>query len=408
VIIIAAAIALAAYGIIYIRKYLPKYNWNPDYHVTSSQPYGTEVMLRIFEETGLFGNVEVLDNPPFEALDTMNRDALYIFIGGTAFYDSLSACRVMKFIKEGNDAFIAVEQMPYFLKEYALTKNDSLFYFNSIYDSVLITRFRDSIRQEGFEFYFQSFKHKTNYNWSYIPEGKFDSSVLALDPEIISTIDSVGVNCWRATYGKGYIYFHTTPILFTNFHLISDPGYFYLNTMMSIVGEHEVCYWDEYNKMWNFNSTGRAQFNESPLKVLLSQRSLRLAYYMTLLFILFYLLFRAKRIQRPIPLVPENRNTSVEYVKAVGTLYYQAGNHAGLAKKMMDLFLTFVRQRYNISASAEQEDLSRQVVRKSEVARSLIDETFKVYYRIRYNPDPDKRDIIRLHSLLENFYKNCK
>ncbi len=408
IVVIFVLTGLIVFGVIYLRQYLPKYQWYPSYSVKSSQPYGAEITLKIFEETDLFKEVVLLDKPIYEKLDTQNMNALYVFIGGWAFYDSVTADHIMNFIREGNDAFIAIEELPFPLRDYLLNTSDSLFTFDSRHDSIITTHFRDPTITDEFIFHFQSFKRKVDYDWKCVYQEETDDSLLALSPDIISTIDSGGINCWKVDYGMGDLYIHLNPILFTNYYLIEEKGYSYLNTMLGIIGKHEVCYWDEYSKIWMFDSMGRPQFHESPLKFLLSQRSLRWAYYLTIVFILTYILFRAKRTQRPIPIMPENKNTSVEFAKAVGTLHYQTSNHTVLAKQMMNLFLSFVRQRYNIPTTLEQEDLTKQIVRKSEIPQKSIDEIFKVHFRIKYNPDPDKKDTIILHSLLENFYKNCK
>ena len=68
------------------------------------------------------------------------------------------------------------------------------------------------------------------------------------------------------------------------------------------------------------------------------------------LFALIYLL-GTKRRQRLIPVIPPLKNSSLDFVKTIGQLYYQKRDHRNLALKISTHFLDYIRTRYNIPTS---------------------------------------------------------
>ena len=88
----------------------------------------------------------------------------------------------------------------------------------------------------------------------------------------------------------------------------------------------------------------------SALHFILSKRSLRWAFWLTLI-LLFLLMFlvESKRKQRPIAEIPALRNASEDFVKTVGRLYFQQKNNQNLAAKMVAAFLENIRSTYNLS-----------------------------------------------------------
>jgi hypothetical protein len=210
-------------------------------------------------------------------------------------------------------------------------------------------------------------------------------------------------------YGKGSFYFHTNPIIFTNYYLKTDDGYAYAQKSFSHLNKGKI-YWDEFHKVFTTeNSGGGSGFSKSPIKLVLANRSLKWAWYLTLSLIGFYIIFFAKRKQRPVPVLEKNVNTSLEFVKTVGTLYFRKNQHRRLIKLKLRYFFSFVRQKYFISTGKINEDLLRKISLKSGIDYELIKKIFAEYNLAnRYDRQIDADDLIRLHALLEHFYKNCK
>ena len=145
------------------------------------------------------------------------------------------------------------------------------------------------------------------------------------------------VNFIKTKFGKGTFYLNCTPQAFTNYYILKGNKDYVANTF-SYLGNRAL-YWDNYKK------TGRVIIN-SPMRFILNQVTLKWAYYLTLMGLLVFVIFKAKREQRIIPVIEPLENSSVEFAKTVGSLYYQHKDYTNLITKKLNYFLEFVRSHY--------------------------------------------------------------
>ncbi len=87
--------------------------------------------------------------------------------------------------------------------------------------------------------------------------------------------------------------------------------------------------WDEY---YRYSHNNR---NFSAFSYILGNDSLRLAFWLLLLLFLLIYLFESKRRQRQVPVITPLRNTSLDFVRTIGRLYYQRRDNHNLATKMV-------------------------------------------------------------------------
>ncbi|MBX9853513.1 MAG: hypothetical protein K2X86_17350, partial [Cytophagaceae bacterium] len=124
---------------------------------------------------------------------------------------------------------------------------------------------------------------------------------------------------------------------------------------------------------------------------------------------ILYIIFFAKRRQRPIAIMESKVNTSLEFIKTVGTLYFTQKNHFRLVNLKMKLFLNFIRDRYHLATNTMNEELSKKIALKSGLPEENIKTIFNKFRMLehkRLNVTAD--DLINFHNDLDNFYKNCK
>ncbi len=132
------------------------------------------------------------------------------------------------------------------------------------------------------------------------------------------------VNFIGIRHGLGKIYFHTQPLVFTNYHLINgNVGY--ASKVLSYLPIQKTV-WDNYYKLDRY-------VNDSPMRYILSQAPLQAAYYLLLLTLLLYLVVESKRRQRVIPVLKPLENRSLQFVKTMGGLYFRQKNNTNLAQK---------------------------------------------------------------------------
>lgn len=159
--------------------------------------------------------------------------------------------------------------------------------------------------------------------------------------------------------GKGEIIFVSTPLLFTNYGMLDNDNADYLFRYLNRMKGLPVVRTEAYMKL-----SGQ---QESPFRYFLSQRPLRWALYLTLLVLVLFVIFTARRRQRVIPVVRKPENKNLEFTELIGTLYYQKKNHADLVSKKFVYFAEHLRRSYQIDVEDDRDDeaLARQIALKT-------------------------------------------
>lgn len=99
-----------------------------------------------------------------------------------------------------------------------------------------------------------------------------------------------------------------------------------------------------------------AQAQMSPFRYFLSQPPLRWALYLSMVSILLFMIFTARRKQRAIPVIREPENKSLEFAELIGTLYYQKKDHADLVRKKYLYFAEELRREIQVDVEEVAED----------------------------------------------------
>jgi hypothetical protein len=98
----------------------------------------------------------------------------------------------------------------------------------------------------------------------------------------------------------------------------------------------------------------------------------------------------------------------VEFINSIATLYFKNNSNIYIAEEMMKQFLSFVKHKYGISPNLSKKDTPKILAPLSGIPESELDNLFEAYGDVVYNPVYEPKSLIKLHSHIENFYKNCK
>lgn len=118
----------------------------------------------------------------------------------------------------------------------------------------------------------------------------------------------------RLQRGKGVITLLTAPALLTNYHFWREDLEPAATAVMAHIPGGEIL-WDEHFKV------GRPRYT-TPLQLVLNNDYLRPAYFLGLFGILLFVVFKAKREQRPMPVHLPPQNTSKNYIRRISSLLY--------------------------------------------------------------------------------------
>ena len=109
--------------------------------------------------------------------------------------------------------------------------------------------------------------------------------------------------------------------------------------------------WDDYFRHHTNGQNNSERSAFSKLATFLENEVLSWAFWLTLLLFGIIYLVESKRKQRAVPALKKLNNTSIDFVKTVGRLYYQRKDNKNLAQKIAAHFLGYVRSTYNLHTS---------------------------------------------------------
>ena len=182
-------------------------------------------------------------------------------------------------------------------------------------------------------------------------DGDVDTTVVSYDLDDDEYADKIG-GYWQALlirirWGKGELFLSCDPLLWTNYGVLDPEINGLLFRAMSQFRGLPVTRTEAYAPKNVINK-------ESPLSYWLQNAPLRWCVYLTLLGLLLFCVFYARRRQRVIPVVKQPENKSLEFVKLIGTLYYQKHENHDLLQKKYSYFAETVRRQLLIDVDDEE------------------------------------------------------
>ncbi len=359
-----------------------------DFRKKHDIPYGCSALNSLLPE---FMNSEIpINNESFYSIDlnAKKEKKTYLIITDNFNPDKLDAHKILKMANDGNIFFIAAV---WFSKEFLDTLNLEFEYSVNI-----------KITNEN----------KTSTISIIHPEGKIDTFYLKRNnnrskfiidnsnAEAIGFNNNDNPNFISCEVGKGKLILSCEPMIYTNYHILDSNNYKYTETAFNYLSDNQLV-WDEYYKPGN-NILG-----SSPMRYILETDSLRASWYLLLIALFINVFFNSRRMQRVIPIIEPKKNTSLEFTKTLGRLYYQNRNHIELANKKMQHFHVYVHQKYNLSMEINSEDHLSSLVLKSGLTQSEITNIYKTYQWIMSQTKISHIELDRFVALINKFYKNC-
>ena len=165
------------------------------------------------------------------------------------------------------------------------------------------------------------------------------------------------VNFIKVNFRQGHFYIHLQPTAFTNYHLLKDNHAEYAEKVLAYIPKSDI--------YWMIKEQNGLLESDSPYRYILSQPALKWAWYLFLIGITIFMIFNAKRKQRIIPIIKPLPNTTVDFTKTIGNLYYQEGDHQNLIDKKIIYFLERIRNEYLIETSVLDENFIKKLHSKT-------------------------------------------
>lgn len=365
-------------------------NWFPSFASNHKIPYGTYVFKEEFKELFKNSEIKTINQPPYQFLKDTTQNGTYFFVDGLINFGKEEFNELLKFVARGNEVFLSTDGAnidTLHLKTTQLTT--SIFNEQSFYK--LLNKNLDTT-----EFAFD----RANSNIVFSEIDTLKSTVLG--KLIIKRSDSIkgadGVNFIKYQFGKGQFYFHTFPLVFTNYNMLKDDNHQYIASVLSYIDASKPIFFDEYYK------TGKSKIS-SPMHYILSSDNLRWAYYTALIGVLFFIVFKGKRTQRIIPIITPLKNQTLAFTRTIAMMYFNKSEHKNIATHKINYFLEYIRTQLHIATTTIDADFYKGVALRSGNALEDVQEIFKTIDTIQNSSVISKEQLIALNSQIEKFKK---
>jgi hypothetical protein len=137
------------------------------------------------------------------------------------------------------------------------------------------------------------------------------------------------------------------------------------------------------------------------MRYLLSQPALKWSWYLAWITLIIFMFFNAKRRQRVIPIKEPLKNTTVDFTKTIGNLYYQEKDHQNIAEKKIIFFLEKIRNEYYIDTYNLDETFINRVNQKTGRTKKDIENVVFMIKKIRNQSNTTEKELITFNELLE-------
>ncbi len=222
--------------------------------------------------------------------------------------------------------------------------------------------------------------------------------------------DTSRMNMVILKHGKGNLIILLTTLPFTNYFMRKNWGLDYAEKIFAHLPNKNLI-WDDVSNIYEGEEQdyhGNPELNESPLYFVLKNTQLKWAWYLILLGILIYALFRAKRRQQIIPLIEPKQNTSLQYVETIGQLYFHENEHIEIAVEMRNQLLNYIRNRYQLKTNDMDDAFFAVWSLKSGIEEDKLRELIADYDAVAKFKSIDNAKLADLNNKTEYFYNHCK
>ncbi|CAM1333250.1 DUF4350 domain-containing protein [Tenacibaculum aestuariivivum] len=391
-------------GITYIESIKPKeINWFPSYNAKHKIPYGTYILHK--EMPSLFANKkvkEVYESPYLFLKDSINKGT-YFFVDGKLNFGEEEFNELLKFVARGNDVFIATNGLHIDTLNVKTKQLSTTAFEEKAYQKIVNKKLDANEYHFDRDFpkaYFSSVDTlKTTILGELLIKNEKDS-IVSRKPNFIKT-----------KFGKGAFYLHTFPQAFTNYNMLLNTNYRYVASVLSYLdanssgeqrggsGSSSTILWDGYYK------TGKRGIS-SPMHYILSSKHLKWAYYIALIGVLFFVIFKGKRNQRFIPVITPLKNQTLAFTRTIANMYYEKSDHKNIATHKINYFLEYIRVTHRLSTLKIDAVFYEKLASRSGNSFEKIEVLFNKIYNINTKSIISEDELIALNKMIEAFKKN--
>jgi hypothetical protein len=401
-------ILLGCFLLLSLAEYLtPKaIDWRVSLSKDEKIPYGNLIMRQLLAQQ--LGGQPISDNfSTFYELANADRESdtvalpkNFVLINNGFTPDSLDTKALLNYAYSGSTVFIAAN---WFGGALADTLHLSVLDNMLLQNKGVVKELLDSL---GANFNHPKLRADKPYFYrrGTVPQyfGGADTSAVVLGTNSLNAANFI-----RIPFGEGSFLLHCNPLIFTNYNMLYGHNAEYIAKAFSYLPAQPTV-WDEYYK-------GGREKSSSPFRFLLENEALAWGWRLLLGATVLYVAFAIKRRQRVIPIVHPPLNTTLEFARTIGRLYYLHKDHQDLARKKTAYFMELLRTHFYLSTSGvypfgpatvdQLGDLAERVAFKTNVPLPKVKALFDAMLTADRNEQMTENQLIALNGLIEEFYE---
>jgi len=369
-------------------------NWFPSYSNNDKIPLGTYVLYELLEEN-LGENMKPIEKTPFVSLRDSTISGNYLFINDYLSFDKAEIDKLFAWAEKGNNLFFSANSIGERLLDTLHLEMNTAVLINRIGTEPMLQLTNKKLNET------KPYHLKRDIPLRYFSEiDTLKQTVLGETQAFNDTLKITQplANFIKAPIGKGNIYVHTQPEIFSNFFMLSEENAQHTQNVLSYINNGNDILWDK-----NYKS-GKA-IQVSPLYILLNNKYLKWAYYLVLIGALLFVLFEGKRKQRSIPIVKPLTNKTFEYTRTIAGMYIDEKQFHEIAKKQISLFMEYIRIQLRIPTEKWNARFFEAVAARTGNTPEGTKNLFTFLEKIENQKDTSQQELQKLYNDI-NAFKN--
>jgi len=374
-------------------------DWRETYNERQTKPLDVEIFHKEIGVILYDGEINDVYRTPYEFFANQydwkeyeyKIEGTYMSISPDYLVDPSSIHELLDFAAEGNTIFISSKEMPRYLRDtLGFSIKDGVRYASKATLSFANRQLANNTISID--------KGINNIHFSYIDT--LNTMVLGYQKFENDSTNTKYTNFIQVPVGKGSFLLHTQPVTFTNYHLLKDNHHKYSEGVLAYIPNEDV-FFDSANKIANAQSP----LSDSRFRFIESQPALRWAWYLALLFLAIFILFNIKRKQRIVKVIKPLENTTLDFTKTIGNLFYETKDHQNVVHKKITYFLEYLRTEYFMDTQVLDEKFCKRLHQKSGKSLEETEQLIKLVKILKKKLFFDEYDVIRITAAIEKFRK---
>lgn len=386
----------------FVNKTSPqKFRWEATYENSDRQPYGAHVLDKMLEASWndlyIHSYDDIIDL--YYAYVEDSAQANVLIVCDDFYTDEDDIDYLLAFVKKGGNVLIAADRFDYALMDTLAFKPC---YYSDYWPINLSIEQKEHI---SVSFVNPSLANSTIGKAPKALISKYfcfkeNKKTVFDEPYVLAIDENDKALMINYKIGNGNLILSCTPLLFTNYTILSDSLHPFIWNSMAYLDGRPLIRTEHYMAGNDFSLDNK----QGVFRYLLEQPSLRWAFYISLVAILLFMIFTTRRKQKLIPVIAPPQNRMLEFVHSISALYLSQGNNTDIIKKKYIFWADEIKGKYGIDILNEEhnEAFFQRFAAKTGMPLHRVKSIFRDLDRImRFDMDVSDEDMINMISKMK-------